>query len=150
MTSQPQGWSNPDWLWQGLDTEEWHGVHGWHPVLRIDMSVVSRSNSASIQSALGHEMANLARGWADRGVPWGTDHLPPIPQGSDDPAMALRTIIDGLYRHFRTTVVVVVDEYDAPLHKFIGESREQMRHWEHCTTSMQCSRHPRVSCTWRS
>ena len=78
-----------DWK-AALDPEEWHGVHGWHPVLRIDMSVVSRSNSASIQSALGFEMANLARGWADRGVPWGTDHLPPLPQGNDDPAMALR------------------------------------------------------------
>ena len=120
MPSQPQGWNNSGWLWQGLDTEEWHGMHGWHPVLRLDMSVVSRSNSASIQSALDFEMANLARGWADRGVPWGTGYLPPMPQGNGDPAMALRSVIDGLYRHFRTTVVVVVDEYDAPLHKFIG------------------------------
>ena len=107
MLSQPQDWNNSGWLWQGLDTEEWHGTHGWHPVLRIDMSVVSRSNSASIQSALDFEMANLARGWADRGVPWGTGYLPPMPQGNGDPAMALRSIIDGLYRHFRTTVVVV-------------------------------------------
>ena len=120
VVSQPQGWHHPDWLWQGLDSDEWHGVNGWHPVLRIDMSAVSGSSSAAIQGVLGLEMVHLAQGWARRGVPWETGYLPPIPQGNDDPAMALRSIIDGLYRHFRTTVVVVVDEYDAPLHRTEG------------------------------
>ncbi len=120
LVSPPQGWSVPKWLWQGLDADAWHGVHGWHPVLRLDMSVVSRSSATSMRSDLGFEMANLARGWADRGVPWGTGVLPPMPQADGDPAMALRNIVDGLYRHYRATVVVVVDEYDAPLHRFIG------------------------------
>ena len=120
VVSQPQEWSNPDWLWQGLDSDEWHGVNGWHPVLRLDMSAVSGPSATAIQGALGLEMVRLARGWARRGVPWGTDYLPPIPQHNDEPAMALRNIIDGVYHHFQTTVVVVVDEYDAPLHRFIG------------------------------
>ena len=34
----PAGWTSPPWLWDGLDAEAWHGVHGWHPVIRLDLS----------------------------------------------------------------------------------------------------------------
>ena len=34
----PAGWTAPPWLWEGLDAEDWHGTHGWHPVIRLDLS----------------------------------------------------------------------------------------------------------------
>ena len=38
LTGLPDGWRAPDWMWTGLDGSDWHGVHGWHPVVKLDMS----------------------------------------------------------------------------------------------------------------
>ena len=62
----PAGWSSPAWLWEGLDGAAWHGTHGWHPVLRIDLA--QYRYGLDLRDALRSVMLDAVRTWRRRGV----------------------------------------------------------------------------------
>ena len=41
LDGMPVGWASPPWLWKGLEAEDLHGSHDWHPVIRLDLSRAS-------------------------------------------------------------------------------------------------------------
>ena len=115
----PTGWTSPAWLWDGLDAGHWHGVHGWHPVIRLDMSRVASPDPADTGRALQRYLEELVDLWAWRGVPWGEPGLS-LPRSTDPPNTILQGIITALERYYRRKPVVLVDEYDTPITKHIG------------------------------
>ena len=66
----PAGWSRPRWLWEGLDAEDWHGLHGWHPVIRLSLPLPTSLDAGEIRIGLTTHLRNLGLEWEDRGVPW--------------------------------------------------------------------------------
>ena len=109
------------WLWKGLDSEDWHGAHGWHPVVQLSMSDLITQDANKLEQGLSHLMRRLARHWRGRGVPWGADGLASEPSPGDLPALSFADILEGLHRYFGVQPVVLIDEYDAPLTQFIGQ-----------------------------
>ena len=59
--TNPEGWTAPAWLWEGLDAEDWHGVHGWHPVIRLDLSRASAPTPAETRNALQAYLWQVAK-----------------------------------------------------------------------------------------
>ena len=119
----PEAWTSPDWLWEGLDGALWHGTHGWHPVIRLDMSRVASADPADTRRALQRYLWRQVNLWGRRGVPWGTpDWVPPAPD--DSPSDMLSDLMEALDQRFGQKPVVLVDEYDAPITKHIGTDRD--------------------------
>ena len=118
FTGRREGWSSPDWLWEGLDTADWHGAHGWHPVVRLDMSRRTPDNPADMQRCLQRQMMHLVNLWVHRGVP--REHFwdPPLPD--DTPGDILTSLLEALGSCYRAPPVVLVDEYDAPVTHYLG------------------------------
>ncbi len=112
------------WLWEGLDGEDWHGAHGWHPVVHLTMSDLITPDANRLEQGLSHLMRRLARHWRGRGVPWGVDGLAPEPRPGDLPALVFADILEGLHMCFGVQPVVLIDEYDAPLTQFIGQPEQ--------------------------
>ena len=74
----PAGWTAPPWLWAGLDAEDWHGVHGWHPVIRLDLSLIDSPNPAGTRTALQAYLWQVNALWGERTGRWEvSDPLPP-------------------------------------------------------------------------
>ena len=117
----PAGWTSPVWLWAGLDAADWHGHHGWHPVVRLDMSNVVTLDPALQGKALRHYMEDLVELWTDRGAPWQVEWSPAMFTASPD--RILRTFIRRLGQAYRKQPVVLIDEYDAPVTEHIGTDR---------------------------
>ena len=46
LAGLPAGWTSPPWLWEGLDAQDWHGTHGWHPVIRLNLSRAAASSGS--------------------------------------------------------------------------------------------------------
>ena len=116
----PAGWSRPRWLWEGLDAEDWHGLHGWHPVIRLSLPLPTSLDAGEIRIGLTTHLRNVGLEWEDRGIPWGTAPCRPLPGLDVDPRDWLAFLIRELHRHYGVRPVVLVDEYDAPLVEFIG------------------------------
>ena len=118
FTGRREGWSSPDWLWEGLDAADWHGAHGWHPVVRLDMSRRTPDNPADMQRCLQRQMMHLVNLWVHRGVP--REHFwdPPLPD--DTPGDILTSLLEALGSCYRAPPVVLVDEYDAPVTHYLG------------------------------
>ncbi len=109
----PAGWTAPAWLWAGLDAEDWHGVHGWHPVIRLDLSQLGSPDPAGTRVALRDYMEDMVWQWTDRGAPWTvSDLFGPFPD--QPPGVMLTALIDGLEQAYGRQPVVLVDEYDTP------------------------------------
>ena len=125
FTGRREGWSSPAWLWDGLDAADWHGVHGWRPVVKLDMSLRTPDNPADMHRYLQVQMVELMELWAKRGVPvegfW-SRRLADIP-----PADMLTFLLKALDGHYRTAPVVLVDEYDAPVTHFLGRKVDSTR-----------------------
>lgn len=66
----PTGWTSPAWLWAGLDAQDWHGVHGWHPMIRLDLSQLGNPAPTGTRAALRDYMEGMVWQWTDRGAPW--------------------------------------------------------------------------------
>ena len=74
----PAGWTSPPWLWKGLDTQDRHGVHGWHPVIRLDLSLIDSPNPAGTRTALQAYLWQVNALWGERTGRWEvSDPLPP-------------------------------------------------------------------------
>ena len=114
----PDGWSFPSWLWDGLDAADWHGVHGWHPVVRLDMSRRTPNNPDDMEGSLQSQMMRLVNLWKRRGVSqdafWNTPHP------NQQPGDILTDLLDALGDQYGAEPVVLVDEYDAPINHYLG------------------------------
>ena len=119
----PLGWTDPDWLWEGLDAADWHGVHGWHPVIRLDMSEVVPEDPSDMRASLQEYLLRHFDIWGFNGVPWGTQDVPAPPKGAS-PYTLLWHLIAMLDEFYDAPPVVLVDEYDAPLTRYMGTDRD--------------------------
>ena len=118
----PTGWTSPPWLWDDLDAEAWHGVHGWHPVIRLDLSQLGSPDPAGTRAGLRDYMEDRVWQWTARGAPWQAawpDFL--LASG---PERILRNLIQRLEAAYGRPPVVLVDEYDAPIVKHMGTDRD--------------------------
>ncbi len=114
----PAGWTAPSWLWEGLDAEDWHGTHGWHPVIRLDLSQLGSPDPAGTRAALRDYMEDRVWQWTARGAPWPTPW--PASLLASGPERILRNLIQRLDAAYNRQPVVLVDEYDAPITEHLG------------------------------
>ena len=122
LDGMPEGWTAPAWLWEGLDAEDWHGVHGWRPVVRLDLSRTSAPTPTETRNALQAYLWQVAGLWGRRSGNWTvSDRFGPPPD--QPPASMLTALIEGLGEACGRRPVVLVDEYDAPIVKHIGTDR---------------------------
>ena len=119
LRNPPRGWSSPSWLWDGLHVERWHGHHGWHPVIRLDMSRLTLDAPTEMRSALQRYLIHLANRWGRRGVPWDTS-IWDRPREDDSASNILLGLMETLGEFYGSKPVVLVDEYDAPVTKYMG------------------------------
>lgn len=115
----PAGWTAPPWLWDGLDAEDWHGVHGWHPVIRLDLSQLGSPDPAGTHAALQTHLWDVLGLWGRRTGRWTIpdplDTPPDVP-----PPTLLRTLIQRLEDTYDCQPMVLVDEYDASITEYLG------------------------------
>ena len=118
LVGMPAGWTSPPWLWAGLEGEAVHGEHGWHPVIRLDLSRVATPDPAGTHTALQAYLWDVIGEWYNRGLNW-----PPGVPGASPPE-APTDLLVALVRTLRNThgrqPVVLVDEYDAPITEHLG------------------------------
>ena len=119
----PEGWSSPPWLWDGLDAADWHGVHGWHPVVKLDMSRGAAGTPAGTGQALRDYLWQTAGLWHARGLAWNTG-APGVPGPEADPASLLTHLLHRLDQAYGVRPVVLVDEYDAALTEHLGSDAD--------------------------
>ena len=122
LDGMPEGWTAPAWLWEGLDAEDWHGIHGWRPVVRLDLSRASAPTPAETRNALQTYLWQVARRWERRSATWTvSDLFGPFPD--QPPGAMLTALIEGLGEACGRRPVVLVDEYDTPVVKHVGTDR---------------------------
>ena len=114
----PAGWTSPPWLWDGLEAGDWHGVHGWHPVIRLDLSQLGSPDPAGTRAALRDYMEDRVGQWTARGAPWPS--VWPASLLASGPEQILRNLIQRLDAAYGRQPVVLVDEYDAPITEHLG------------------------------
>ena len=119
LDGMPTGWTSPPWLWDGLEAVDWHGVHGWHPVIRLDLSLIDSPDPAGTRTALQAYLWQVIALWGGRTGRWtGPD---PLGAPSDvPPTTLLRNLIQRLKKAYNRQPVVLVDEYDAPITEHLG------------------------------
>ena len=114
----PAGWTSPAWLWADLDAQDWHGVHGWHPVIRLDLSQLGSPDPAGTRAALRDYMEDRVWQWTARDAPWSAPW--PASLLASGPERILRNLIQRLQDAYDRQPVVLVDEYDAPITEHLG------------------------------
>ena len=124
LDGMPAGWTSPAWLWAGLDAEDWHGTHGWHPVIRLDLSRAAASSPAGTRTALQAYLWDVIGEWYDRGLNW----PPGVPGAAppESPSDLLVALIRTLKNTHGRQPVVLVDEYDAPITEHLGTDVDPM------------------------
>ncbi len=121
LDGMPAGWTSPAWLWDGLAAEAWHGTHGWHPVIRLDLSQLGSADPAGTRAALRDYMEDMVWQWTVRGAPWRSAWSASLL--ASGPVRLLRNLIRHLKQAYDRQPVVLVDEYDAPIVNHIGTDR---------------------------
>jgi hypothetical protein len=101
-------------LFEGLCAEEFFGRPGYepHPVVHLDMSrVVARQGKETLRDSMILEVGRSAN-----------RHSVEISElASKNPATALGELIERLAREKRSSVAVLVDEYDRPVLDFVSQ-----------------------------
>ena len=122
LDGMPAGWTSPAWLWEGLEGKDMHGVHGWHPSIRLDLSRINNPDPAGTYRALQVYLGDVIGVWSRRGLQW----LPNIPGTlpPESPSDLLVALVRALQETYGRSPVVLVDEYDAPVVKHIGTDRD--------------------------
>ena len=118
LKGMPTSWTSPPWLWEGLEVADWHGVHGWHPVIRLDLSQLGSPDPAGTRAALRDYMEDRVGQWTARGAPWASAW--PASLLASGPERILRNLIQRLDQAYNRQPVVLVDEYDAPITEHLG------------------------------
>ena len=122
LKGMPAGWTSPPWLWEGLEVADWHGVHGWHPVIRLDLSQLGSPDPAGTRAGLRDYMEDRVWQWTARGAPWSSAW--PASLLASGSERLLRNLIQCLEAAYGRQPVVLVDEYDAPIVKHMGTDRD--------------------------
>ena len=114
----PAGWTSPSWLWEGLDGEDWHGTHGWHPVIRLNLAAATAESSDDTHAYLRSHINDAILIWQDRS---GNTLIGAKAPPDASPGQLLTHLARDLAKTYnKQTPVVLVDEYDAPLVNHIG------------------------------
>ena len=121
LDGMPTGWTSPAWLWEGLEGKDLHGVHGWHPAIRLDLSRVNNPDPAGTYRALQVYLGEAIGVWHRRGMQWLSNMPGTLPPES--PSDLLVALVRSLQKTHGCSPVVLVDEYDAPVVKHIGTDR---------------------------
>ena len=121
LAGMPTGWTSPAWLWEGLEGQDLHGVHGWRPAIRLDLSRVNNPDPAGTYRALQVYLGEAIGVWHRRGMQWLSNMPGTLPPES--PSDLLVALVRSLQNTHGCSPVVLVDEYDAPIVKHIGTDR---------------------------
>ena len=122
LSDMPEGWRSPSWLWDGLDVADWHGVHGWHPVVKLDMSRVAPENPLMMGDSLRKYLWGVVMDWGSASGSWHTDPFTPMPDL--DPPQMLDGLVTRLTDAYGERPVILVDEYDAPTTRYVGSDMD--------------------------
>ena len=122
LPDMPAGWRSPSWLWDDLDAADWHGTHGWHPVIRFDMSRVAPETPLGMRESLREYLWAVVETWGNITGAWQIDLLSSLPAW--DPPLLLDHLVNRLTGVYDVPPVVLVDEYDAPLTRFLGTEHD--------------------------
>ena len=110
-------------LFKGLAIEKLEKEWNTYPVIHIDMSTSKYFRLKNLHSALNNILSVYERAY----------HIELDKDDADVYSVRLKNIILSAYQHTGQKVVVLIDEYDAPMHdsmkdqKLQGEIREVMR-----------------------
>ncbi len=85
------------WIYSNWNWEEWR-----YPVLYLDMSEVEVENAEQLKRELIKYFSERARAWR-------------VDIDQENPATALRQLIEGVHHSTGRKVVIIVDEYDSPI-----------------------------------
>lgn len=117
-----EGWSNPEWLWDGLDGAQWHGTHGWHPAIRLDFGGIDASRPDDLARELQGRLRICAGLWRNYGATWNAGQEP---DSMPSPSTSLQALVQGLHFHYGSIQpVLLIDEYDAPLSSLIAAGED--------------------------
>ena len=95
-------------LFQGLAIETLEQEWTEYPVLHFDMSIAKHMEKEQLEAALGNQLS------------WHEKEYGIIPEDKD-PNLRLKNLIETAYRQTGQKVVVLIDEYDAPLLDVVHE-----------------------------
>ena len=117
MQSYFEGWKE---LFEGLAIEKLEKEWTEYPVLHFDMSLGKHMEKEQLERYLLYILANNERRHGITNIPDGFTQSPGIgsPEGTGafiDPNIRLTNLIQTLYEKTGKQVVVLIDEYDAPL-----------------------------------
>ena len=110
-------------LFAGTAWEEWVATFPKRPVIRLDLSAVTGNDAEEMKQSLTWHVAQQALAWYCRGLNPGIElqYLRNATGYTGPPQDMLVTLLWSLQRQIGDPVVLV-DEYDTPLLKFLGRS----------------------------
>ena len=108
-------------LFAGTAWEEWVATSPKRPVIRLDLSAVTGNDAEEMKQSLTWHVAQQALVWYCRGLNPGIElkYLKDATGYTGPPQDMLVTLLTSLQRQVGNPVVLV-DEYDTPLLKFLG------------------------------
>ena len=114
-------------LFAGTAWEEWVATSSKRPVIRLDLSAVTGNDAEEMKQSLTWHVAQQALVWYCRGLNPGIDlkYLRDATGYTDPPQDMLATLLWSLRRQVGNPVVLV-DEYDTPLLKFLGRGSTEV------------------------
>lgn len=89
-------------LFEGLEAGRLEKEWTKHPVLHFDMSMAKHADEARLHTMLDYMLSSVEEDYG-------------IEKNSDDENVRLSNLIKGCYNKYKQKVVVLIDEYDAPL-----------------------------------
>ena len=99
-------------LFKGLAIEQLEKDWVQHPVLHFDMSTAKNMNKAELESELSGKLTKLEAIWG------------PSAEDQQKPNQRLEGLIERAYQKTGQQVVVIIDEYDAPLLDVLHEDTD--------------------------
>ena len=97
-------------LFQGLAIDSLEKEWTVYPVLHFDMSIAKHMGKEQLEAALGNQLS------------WHEKEYGIIPEDKD-PNLRLKNLIETAYRQTGQRVVILIDEYDAPLLDVVHEDK---------------------------
>ncbi len=98
-------------LFKGLEIDNLEKDWTEYPVLHFDMSVAKYKKEEELHSALSYQLANLENKFG-------------VEKNADDENLRLTNIINSCYTKYGKKVVVLIDEYDAPLLDVLDDAEQ--------------------------
>ena len=89
-------------LFKGLAIEKQETQWTAYPVLHFDLSTAKLGTVENLNAQLGYQLGQAEQKWG-------------MPYGGDDYTARLQALVEGIYAKTGVQVVVLIDEYDAPM-----------------------------------